>query len=191
VCKLNFNSVRRQPQISPDTQLSVIALEYEVTTIGVASFDGKGNARSTFNTLDVLDNSFHVHEGPFAPAIPAPFGFSGSEGECHFTYTVKPDRTFTMQQSQCSGTLKIGTPTPVPLYTGPVPEIQGFMAQGRQTLVTTIIKPAEQTIIVGSETYTRVCAETTHYYRVWPSSGTNPNGQLPEEADNLDPRPWW
>ena len=165
-------------------------VEYEVTVIAEYSFDGKGNAHSKFKSFVVVDSPFHFHAPDGSPAV-GNFFLSGSDGECHYTYTVKPDRTFTMALNHCTGTQVVGGETGLSLYVGPVAGIQGFIAQGRQTMVTTTVDPAVQTITVGMDSSTRVCMTKTDYHRTWPNQGAEADSKQPEEAGNLDPRPWW
>jgi len=165
-------------------------VQYDVTVTGLYSFDGKGNAHSTFKSLVVVDSFYHIHEyvdPPFeGPPIFPNFFLSGSEGECDHSYDVKPDGTFTMQLIGCTGTQVVGGETGLPLYIAGGAESEGFITQGRQTLVMTTVEPAEQTIKVGTETSTRVCMNTTHFYRIWPNKGAKTDNQLPEGADDSD-----
>ena len=164
-------------------------IQYESTSIGFASFDGKGNVRTTWESLTTVDNPNQFVPPPgsgFPP--PTNFFISAGETECDYTYTVNPDRTFTMQQGSCAGTITTGAAGDQLLITGG--EFVGFIARGGQTLVTATVEPSEVTITVGQNTSTRVCSTTSTYYPVSPSSGARAD-QAPEEAVNLDPRPWW
>jgi hypothetical protein len=179
------------PETGPGPEC-VLPSEYEVAVTGVYSFDGKGNARSTFKSLVIVDSPYHYHEGVGVPPPLPNFFLSGSEGECHYTYHVKPDRTFTLALDHCTGTQKVGFETGLPLYVAGGAPAEGFIAQGGQTLVTTTVEPAEQTIIVGDQEATRVCTFATHYYRVSASRNKDEsNGKQPSKHKNLDPRTWW
>ena len=172
--------------------------KYHTSVMGLANFDGNGNAVFTVKTMTVND-------GPYPhPFAPQPVGYGNLT--CNKTYTVDSDRTFRMEGSCTS----IFPAPPPPPGQPPLSELQfqidgivseGFIGPFRDTLIEAAIAPIEQTVSLGplpNSGYPpfwknqRKCTFTSTYLRDRRNrSDARMNGQQSEKDDKLNPLPWW
>ena len=110
--------------------------------MGTMSFDGQGNAVSSSSVMA-------VNEDP----LNNPLGFSIFSGhfECSYTYTVNPDRSFTLVQNECTGVGVKGAPGLRLRITGGVG--RGVIGQHIQTIQIAAVEPALQYMTLD-ETFT-------------------------------------
>jgi hypothetical protein len=118
---------------------------------GLVNFDGNGIAVATLKAMGVIDNPL---------GFPV-FTISASDFTCNFTYTVNPDRSFTMEQSICTGDIVYGPGAEVTKIEITGGESEGFIGQFKQVLTTSKVEPTEQVMTFnGFFGAKRLCTHT-------------------------------
>ena len=202
-CVESYSGFTPHPDWYPcrDPNLCFPNVQYESTSIGLINFDGDGKAHATWKVMTVFDDpnrpplTLPPPGTPFPfPPPPSPNFYVGAAvSECDYTYSVKEDRTFTMDQTACRVRITAGNAVGASIIiNGGVSE--GFIGQGRQMLVATTVEPVLQfiTALDNSPLSERLCTTMSTFLRAWPNKNrAKTDSQESTEEDKLNPLPWW
>jgi hypothetical protein len=123
------------------------------TDSGAIVFDGNGNATETRRGISIFPG----------PVSPGSFPSGTYEITCRYTYSISPDRSFTVNGS-CTGTLPAG---PLAGLTVDIPQVEGFgqISDRGNTFTLGNVEPVQQLLVLsqsGVETFRtlRLCGSS-------------------------------